>query len=128
MDIVSICAVCLMTSVICRLLSKDSGEMSSALSIITVIIIGTVIIFTASDVLAIAKSIYDTTNADREYFNILAKGAGICIITKTAADCCRDCGESALASASEAAGRVSLLIVALPLFSGVMTVVEELMS
>ena len=56
----------------------------------------------------------------------MIKGAGICILTKTAADCCRDCNEASLASAAETAGRLALIITAFPLFNGVLSIVEEL--
>ena len=128
MNITAICLVCIVTAVICRVLSRESAEFSSALSICAVIVAGAVVLYTATDLLALAKRLYDSTSADRQYFDIMIKGAGICIVSKTASDCCRDCGESALASAAETAGRLALLMTASPLFGGVLTLVEELIE
>ena len=128
MSIAAVSIVCIVTAVICRLLSKESAEFSSALSLCAVIIIGAVTLYSAADVLSYAKRLYDSSFADKQYFDILVKGAGICIVTKTASDCCRDCGESALASAAETAGRIAMLMIAYPLFGGVLSLVEKLVS
>lgn len=128
MNTVLISVVCVMTAVICRVLSRESAEFSSALSICAVIVIGAVIIYTATDILSVSKRLYDSTIADKQYYDVMIKGAGICLITKTASDCCRDCGENALAGAAETAGRLAMLITALPLFSDVLSLVEELVA
>ena len=128
MNIAAICIVCMVTAIICRALSKESGEFASLLSVCTVILIGAAVIYAATDVLSLARKLYDSSLLDKQYFDIMIKGAGICIVTKTAADCCRDCGESALASSAEAAGRIAMLIIAFPLFGGVLSVIEELIA
>lgn len=51
-----------------------------------------------------------------EYGLILFKALGICLITQLASDACRDAGEAALASKADLAGKVTLLVLALPLF------------
>lgn len=128
MNIVAVSIVCIVSSVLCRLLSKDNAAYSSLLSVCAVIVIGAVTLYTAADVISAAKRLYDSSIVDTQYFDIMIKGAGICIVTKTAADCCRDCGESALAAATETAGRLALLITAFPLFGGVLSIVEELVK
>ena len=128
MNIAAISIVCIVTAIICRVLTRESAEFSSVLSVCAVIVIGALIIYTSADVLNLAKKLYDSTLAQRQYFDIMVKGAGICIITKTASDCCRDCSEYALASVAETAGRLSMLIIAFPLFEGVLSLVEELVA
>ena len=53
---------------------------------------------------------------DNEYTQILFRSLGLCVITQLAADTCRDAGETAIASRVELAGRVAVLLCALPLF------------
>lgn len=50
---------------------------------------------------------------------ILLKSMGICFLTQFASDTCKDAGESALASKVELAGKVSVVLVALPLFQSI---------
>ena len=126
MDIISVCVICVVTSLICKLLESDSGSISHALSLCAVAVTASALIYGINEILTLARRLYSYADLDLYYFDVLVKGAGICILTKTAADCCRDCNESALASAAETAGRVALVVIAFPLFSGVMSIVEEL--
>ncbi|MBQ3133659.1 MAG: stage III sporulation protein AD [Clostridia bacterium] len=59
---------------------------------------------------------------------VLLKGVGICLLTQTAADACRDAGESALAGRAELVGKVALLALALPLFEQVFSQATALMK
>lgn len=54
---------------------------------------------------------------------MVLRAAGVCFITQLAADTCRDAGESALASRAELTGRVLLLVMTLPLFEQVLTLI-----
>ena len=54
-----------------------------------------------------------------EYAVILFKALGICWLAQFAADSCRDAGESALASKVELAGKISILVLSLPLFEDI---------
>lgn len=53
----------------------------------------------------------------QEWLALLLKALGICYVTQFAADCCRDAGESALASKAELAGRVAVVVLALPMLT-----------
>ena len=53
---------------------------------------------------------------DSEYITVIFKSLGICYLTQFSADICRDCGESAAASAAEIFGKVQLIVLSLPLF------------
>lgn len=48
---------------------------------------------------------------------VLLKSLGICLITQIACDTCRDVGENAIASRLETAGKVTILLMSLPMFS-----------
>ncbi|MBR3290284.1 MAG: stage III sporulation protein AD [Clostridia bacterium] len=54
-----------------------------------------------------------------EYSRLLFKGLGICLLTQTAADTCRDAGETALAGKVELSSKITLLLLAVPLFEKV---------
>ena len=63
-----------------------------------------------------------------EYVQILFKALGICLITQIACDACRDLGETAVASKVEAAGKISVLLISLPLFEQILAVVGSLIG
>lgn len=60
------------------------------------------------------------------YTAVLVKALGISLLTQTAADVCRDAGESALASKAELGGQVLLLVCGLPLFEHAASLLEGL--
>jgi len=63
-----------------------------------------------------------------ESIKAVLKITGIAYIAQFAADACRDCGESAVASKVELAGRLMMVAAAFPLISSTMTAIMELMS
>lgn len=56
------------------------------------------------------------------------KALGIAYLTNITSSVCRDCGENGLAGGVEAVGRVELLLLALPLFSDVLSSAEVMLS
>lgn len=63
-----------------------------------------------------------------EYFGVVLKAAGVCLLTQITADTCRDAGETALAGKAELAGRVFMLVLAVPLFEQVLGLVLALID
>ena len=55
--------------------------------------------------------------------SVVLRAAGVCFVTQWAADTCRDAGQSALAGKAELTGRVLLLLMTVPLFEQVLTLV-----
>ncbi len=72
------------------------------------------------------RNIFSRAGADKEYLTILFKAMGICYITQFACDICKDSGENALASHAELAGKISLMLLALPLFDTLADLVDGL--
>lgn len=54
---------------------------------------------------------------------VVLRGAGICLVTRFAADTCRDAGDSALANKAELTGRILLLLLAVPLYEQILTLI-----
>ena len=61
------------------------------------------------------QALFLKTELDVQYLELLWKSIGICYLTSIAADLCRDTGETAMASVAELWGRVTLLILFLPM-------------
>ena len=65
---------------------------------------------------------------ENRYPEIIYKCLGVCYITQLGSGCCRDCGESGLASVVEAAGRIAILAVSLPLFKALVNIIEKILT
>lgn len=62
-----------------------------------------------------------------DYLPYLLKSMGISLISSTAADLCRDCGESSVASKLEMLGKCEIVVLSLPLIRELLTLAGELM-
>lgn len=125
-NIVSVAGICIIATVLCKLFSSAGSEYSLYVKIAAAAAVMSALILFISPIAETVRSIYERAGAEEEYLTILFKALGICYITQFACDICRDSGESALASQAELAGKLSLLILALPLFDSLSETVSEL--
>ncbi len=128
MDIIAICALAIITAVICVMIKRYSPETSVMMSICACVMIFMVIASRMSSVLRHVDELFSSTGLPSEYLTVLFKTVGICFITEIAADTCRDAGESALAAKTEIAGKILILTIALPLFDEVITTAVTLIG
>ncbi len=61
-------------------------------------------------------------------FTIVLKTIGICFVTQTAADICRDAACTSLASKIETAGKIAVLVVVFPLFRTLLDTATGIMN
>lgn len=80
-----------------------------------------------SPVIELAKSSAETSGLS-SYLTLLMKALGIALTTELCADICRDCGESALGSGIEFAGKAEILLLSLPLMKQIMETAEGVMT
>ncbi len=73
------------------------------------------------------ETIFRSTSMPIAYLQVLFKALGICFLTQIACDTCKDAGEGAIGSKVELAGKVAVLVVSLPLFAQVLTIVRGLL-
>ena len=65
---------------------------------------------------------------DSSYAEVLLKALGIAILTQSAADICRDAGESSLAGKTELCGNVLILLCGLPLYEHAFSLLEGIIN
>ena len=110
------------------LLKKTGREFSLLIVICTVIIIFIIIL---EDLYSVVDRLTDLTQSVgvvRPYISLMLKVLGISLISQLVSDLCRDSGESALASQAEIAGKIIILVVALPLFESVIEIITGLLK
>lgn len=114
--IVSVCGLCICASLICKITEKYSKEQSVLLVLGVCIFIFLMLLADIPDVFSKIDELVNRSELNGKYIKILFKALGICYLTQFSADICRDCNENAIASAVETAGKIQLIILALPLF------------
>lgn len=126
-DAVSVAGFCITAVILCKIIEKYNKEQAIALSIAGISAVMLVIVSLLSPVLSSLSGIFEAGNIKSESVQIIFRSLGISYISQLAGDICRDCGESALALSAETAGKIFILLMSLPLFNELVTVVSELL-
>ncbi|MBR2831653.1 MAG: stage III sporulation protein AD [Oscillospiraceae bacterium] len=114
-------------AVLALLLKKHSPETALVLSLAAAV---TAVLLALPAVRAAVEFIDELADAAGLEPAVLAavlKSVGIAVVTRLAADVCRDAGQSASASAVELCGAAGALYVAIPLMKTVLKMVEGLL-
>lgn len=74
------------------------------------------------------EQLFEGAMLSGELIQVVMKCLGVCILTELAGQTCRDAGENAIAAKVELAGKVTLVLVSLPLFERLLGVAERLLS
>lgn len=128
MNIVGITGLCIVVTVICKFYDKTNKEYTFILSLVTVVFILLLSISFINPIISEVRNIFNIANVSSEYLDVIFKSIGICYLTQLGCDYCKDAGENALAGELEIAGKISLLIIALPLFSAIIEIVKDLLT
>ncbi|MGI6261151.1 MAG: SpoIIIAC/SpoIIIAD family protein [Acutalibacteraceae bacterium] len=111
-----------------QLIRKTNPEISSVLTIGTGVLIAAAVVAQILPVTTQIQIFLDRADVSTEYAGVLLKSLGVCFLVQFAADACRDAGESSLAGKIEFAGRVSVAVLALPLFRAVIDLAVSLIG
>ena len=119
-------ALALSAAVIGTVLKKSSPEMSLLLSMAASCAIIYTAIEAVSDIATFLWSLADMSGLSSEIFTIVLKSAAMAVITKIAADICKDSGYSSASSALELLGSATVLYIALPLFETMIQMINSI--
>lgn len=128
MDITSVAGLGILGAVLCVIVRQYRPEMATGISTACgVLILISVITMLRPSITAISE-LTDAAGLDSGYATTLLKALAVCYITQLSADCCRDAGETAIASKLELAGRAAVLAVSLPVFAQLAELVTKLIA
>ncbi len=125
MGIIQIAALGLLTAAFIIFLKETRPEMAVILSLALGILIFLSLLTYISDILRALEELTLKADVNIVYLNTLLRIMGIAYIAEFSAQICRDAGEGATASKIEFAGKVFILVLALPL---IMVVLETIMG
>ncbi len=128
MKISVIIGIALIAMILCVLLKGYRPEYSVFLSLTAGILILLMTLDALVPVMETLIELIEISGQGREAFTILLKALGVCFITQLASDACKDAGEGAIASKVELAGKVVILLLAMPLFEQIIGVATSLMT
>jgi stage III sporulation protein AD len=128
MNLTGVIGAALIAAVFTALLRRESSEYAMVLRIAAGILIALEILQAVLPALRQISSLLSAAGVGGEYSGILLRTLGVVFLTQFAADACRDAEERALANKVELAGRVSILVLALPLFARVASIAAALVK
>lgn len=122
-------AVIVLISLLLIIFLKDvKREFALILTIACAIIL---FIYVAEDFFYVFEKIYSLSSGIgnvNSYVSLMMKILGISLISQFVVDLCRDAGENALASQTEIASKIIILIMTLPLFESVINIIIGLLK
>ena len=118
MNILAIVGLAILTAVLATLMRRYHKEYAMLLSVLGGGLILFMIFQNFTPALSSITDMLSASGVSGEYTIILIKTLGTCFLAQFAADACRDAGES-LASKVELAGKVAVILMALPLFEAI---------
>lgn len=119
MDIIQIVILSIIASILYIILKDINRSFAFFLIIITAIFIFLAIIKQIGVIFNLIKSLGEKANIDDIYLTTILKIIGIAYITEIGASLTRDAGLSSVAANIELAGKIFILLLAVPIISAV---------
>ena len=110
MDIVKIVAIAIVCALLCAVLKQYKPEFAIVVQLAASVFILLLIASAMGDLISAVKDLINGSGINTEYLTL-----GVSVLTQLAADACRDSGETALSNKVELAGKVTILLLCLPL-------------
>lgn len=121
--LVAVVGVLLCGALLAAVLRSQRPELAMGLSLLAGMV---VVVFLLRQILPLAGTVRRMAalgGVAEGAFSAVFRAAGVCLLTQIVADTCRDAGENALAAKAELAGRVLLILLTVPLFEQILTLI-----
>jgi stage III sporulation protein AD len=125
-NIIMVIGLCLVAAVLSKVLERYNKEQSIFLAIAACVVVLIFIFIYISPVINVMNNLFEKSGTNENYSGIIVKSLGICYVTQLGFDICKDCNENALATVVEIAGKVSLIIIAIPLLEKLIELVNTM--
>ena len=111
-----------------KLLQKYAPEQAVLMTLLLGTLITGCAVTAMMPVLTEIDALLSAGGLNPEQIALVTKAVGICCVTQLASDLCKDTGESAMASGILLTGKVTLILLAIPLFTPLRQMLEEVIS
>ncbi|SFL81366.1 stage III sporulation protein AD [Pelosinus propionicus] len=126
MEIIQIVGLGFIVTLLILIIKKEKPEIAVQLSLTLASIIFLLILTKITVVLNLFRDMAEKANISQMYLNTILKIIGIAYITEFGAQVCRDAGEGAVAGKIEFAGKVMVMVMAIPIIALVMDTIVRL--
>lgn len=127
-DTYKLCGVALICSMAAFFLRNIKKEYETPLTVAGCAMLLSAAFFMVSPIVEYVAELSEALPEAGEAFGIMMRAIGIAMITRVAADVCRDMGTPSVAAALELAARLEMIILSLPLISSILESVRSLFA
>lgn len=128
MNITIIASIALIAAILSIILKQYKPEYSLFISLSAGILIFLSVLAVIRPIMDFISSLTEQAGLSGVYAEVLIKSLAVCYITQLASDCCTDAGETAIAGKLQIAGKIAILLIALPMFQSLTELVTELIN
>lgn len=128
MDIFAICIAAVAATILTVTLKRYNPEISMLLAIGAGVGIFVLVLSQIPQALSQISTLLSRAGMPLAYGQVLFKALGICFLCQFSSDACKDAGQSALASKVELAGKLMIVLLALPMLEDIVNTAVTLMG
>lgn len=127
MEVLQVLGLGIVATVIIVILKVQRPEIAVQISIVVGIMVFLIVLGKLSVVIEFLNNYTRKVNIDAANITVLLKIIGIAYIVEFGAEVCRDAGESAIASKIELAGKVVIMVMAVPIITSMLDLIVRIM-
>lgn len=126
MEIIQIVGLGFVVTLLTLIIRSQRPEIAVQLSLALAAIIFFMVLAKIDVVLNLFRELADKASVSQMYLNTILKIIGIAYITEFGAQVCRDAGEGAVAAKIEFAGKILVMVMAVPIIALVLETIVKL--
>ncbi|WP_371370777.1 stage III sporulation protein AD [Sporomusa aerivorans] len=126
MEIIQIIGLGFLVTLLILIIRQQRPELAVQLGLTLSAIIFLMVLSKLNVVLDLFRDLAEKANISQMYLNTILKIIGIAYVTEFGAQVCRDAGESAVAGKIEFAGKILVMVMAVPIIALVLDTIVRL--
>lgn len=127
MDIFKIVSLAIVATLLINIIKNFKSEYAIYISIVTGLIIFSMLIKDLVYIIDIIRDLSITSNIEIVYFSILLKIIGISYLVEFGSQICKDAGENSIALKVELAGKITIMVLAMPILLALLDLILKIL-
>ena len=119
--------LCIAVSLLALSLRQQRPEYAMLLSLACGLFVLFFLVVKMGNIFSQLQDLMTGLSGQSELTEIVLKALGICIVAELGSQCCRDAGETAIATKVELAAKAALVLMSIPIFQTLLEVAGELL-
>ncbi len=124
----AVIGLCVLSAAATLFMRRFMPEYALLVSAVSGCVILVFLLVSSSGLISDIEEIFVQSGLESSVLKLVLKALGVCYLTGFAADLCRDFGQTSLSSKVELAGKLSVLVLTLPLIKEILKTAVELVG